>query len=152
MKFSLRQDTGLPASALFEAISDFPRMERMLVRRGAEMRRVDPAQEPGAGMAWDMAFDYRGRRRELRLDVIQFDRPEKVALTGQTDSLDLVVEMTVIALTPAKSRLMFELNVKPRNMRARLMLQTAKLGKSQLDRKFADKVGRFLSDLTERRG
>jgi len=152
MKFSLRQDTGLPATELFEAVSDFPRMERMLVRRGASIRRLDPAQEPGAGMAWDMGFDYRGKRRELRLDVVQFDRPEKIALAGRTDSLDVAIDMTVIALTRAKSRLIFELNVKPRNMRARLMLQTAKLGKSQLDRKFADRVGKFLSDLTGRRG
>ena len=152
MKFSLRQDTGLPAADLFDVISDFPRMERMLVRRGADIRRIDPAQEPGAGMAWDMAFDYRGKRRELRLDLVRFDRPEKITLTGRTDSLDLSLDMTVIALTRAKSRLMFELEAKPRNMRARLMLQTAKLGKAQLDRKFADKVGKFLSDLTERRG
>ncbi|MBB1496855.1 SRPBCC family protein [Paracoccus sp. MC1862] len=151
MKFSLRQDTGLPAVQLFDAISDFPRMERMLVRRGTSIRRVDPAQEPGAGMAWDLAFDHRGKRRELRLDVTRFDRPEKIAMAGGSDSLDIGIEMTVVALTRAKSRVIFELKVKPRNMRARLMLQTAKLGKAQLDRRFADKVGKFLFDLTERR-
>ena len=152
MKFSLRQDTRLTADELFDAISDFPRMERMLVRRGADIRRLDPAHEPGVGMGWDMAFDYRGKRREVRLDLARFDRPEKIALAGHTEALDIGIDMTVIALTRAKSRLIFELTVKPRNMRARLMLQTAKLGKAQLDRRFADKVGKFLSDLTERRG
>lgn len=141
----------MPAAQLFDAISDFPRMERMLVRRGVDIRRLDPAQEPGAGMAWDMAFDYRGKRRELRLDAIQFDRPERIALAGQSDSMDVAIDMTVIALTRAKSRLIFEMKVRPRNMRARLVLQTAKLGKAQLDRRFADKVGKFLSDLTGQR-
>ena len=151
MKFSLRQDTGLSADQLFDAISDFARMERMLVRRGAAVRRVDPAHEPGAGMAWDMAFDLRAKRRELRLDVTQFDRPEKIVILGRSEPLDVSIEMTVIALTRSKSRLMFEVEVKPRNMRARLMLQTAKLGKAQLDRKFAERVSKFFGDLTSRR-
>lgn len=152
MKFSTRQDTDLPADALFDAVSDFGRMERILVRRGANVRRLDPAQEPGAGMAWDVAFDLRGKRREVRLDVVQFDRPEKIVMRGMSDPLELTLDMTVIALTRTKSRLIFELNVKPRNMRARLMLQTAKLGKSQLDKKFAQRVGEFVSDLVAGRG
>ena len=105
-----------------------------------------------SGMAWDMAFDLRGKRRELRLDVTQFDRPEKIVILGRSEPLDVSIEMTVIALTRSKSRLMFEVEVKPRNMRARLMLQTARLGKAQLDRKFAERVGKFLGDLTSRRG
>ncbi|WP_273502935.1 hypothetical protein [Paracoccus sphaerophysae] len=151
MKFSLRQDTDLSAEELFAAISDFARIERMLVRRGADVRRLDPAQEPGAGMAWEIGFDLRGKRRDMRMDVTQFDRPEKIVILGEGESLGLTVEMTVIALTRSKSRMIFEVDAKPRNMRARLMLQTAKLGKAQLDRKFADRVGAFLSDLSARR-
>lgn len=151
MKFSLRQDTDLSAEELFAAISDFARIERMLVRRGADVRRLDPAQEPGAGMAWEIGFDLRGKRRDMRMDVTQFDRPEKIVILGEGESLGLTVEMTVIALTRSKSRMIFEVEAKPRNMRARLMLQTAKLGKAQLDRKFANRVGAFLSDLSARR-
>lgn len=152
MKFSTRQDMDLPADALFDSVSDFTRMERILVRRGASVRRLDPAHEPGAGMAWDVAFDLRGKRRDLRLDVVQFDRPEKIMMRGMSDPLELTLDMTVIALTRTKSRLIFELNAKPRNMRARLMVQTAKLGKSQLDKKFAQRVGEFLNDLVAGRG
>lgn len=152
MKFSTRQDTDLPADHLFDAVSDFQRIERILVRRGAEVRRVDPTQEPGAGMVWDVSFDLRGKRRDLRLEVVQFDRPEKIVIHGQSEPLDLTIDMTVIALTRTKSRLIFELEAKPRNMRARLMLQTAKLGKSQLDRKFAQRVGEFITNLSAGRG
>ena len=56
--------------------------------------------------------------------------------------------MTVIALTPGKSRLIFETDILPRGMKARLLLQTAKLGKSQLDRKFAGRIGEFITQLT----
>lgn len=152
MKFSIRQDTDLPADELFSAISDFPRIERILARRGASVRRLDPAREPGAGMAWEMGFDLRGKRREIRLDVAQFDRPEKIVFRGGGESLSLDLEMTVIALTRVKSRAIVEAEVKPKTIRARLMLQTAKLGKTQLDRKFAERIGAFLKELTSQPG
>lgn len=151
MKFSTRQDTDLPAATLFAAIADFDRIERVLVRRGAEVRRLDPAQEPGAGIAWTVAFDWRGKRRALRLDVAQFDRPERIVILGESEPLELTIDMSVIGLTRTKSRLIFELIAKPRNMRARLMLQTAKLGKAQLDRKFAKRIAELVTDLAARR-
>ncbi|MBV0890809.1 hypothetical protein KTN05_02975 [Paracoccus sp. Z118] len=144
MKFATRQDSDLSADDLFTAIGDFPRAERMLVNRGAQVRRLDPSREPGAGMAWDIGFDLRGKRRELRLAVIRFDRPESIFMEGRSDLFELTIEMTVIALTRVKSRLIFELEVKPRNMRARLLLQTAKLGKSKLDRQFAERIADFV--------
>ena len=36
----------------------------------------------------------------------------------------------------------------PRGMKARLLLQTAKLGKSQLDRQFANRISEFVNVLT----
>ena len=100
---------------------------------------------PGA-RSWDLAFDWRGHRRELRLTLVQFDRPEHLALTGQSTPFDLVVDITVVALARQKSRLIFELEVKPRNMRARLALQTAKLGKAQIDRRIGSRVSAFVED------
>ncbi|WP_415393114.1 hypothetical protein [Paracoccus sp. SJTW-4] len=147
MKFSLRHDSDLPAEVLFRAVSDFDRIERMLARRGIEVRR-NQLVAPAAGAGWNVGFDLRGKRRELQLDLAQFDQPERIAMTGLGEGLDIAIAMTVIALTRAKSRAIFEVEIRPRHMRARLMLQTAKLGKSQLDRKFADRAGRFLGDLT----
>ncbi|HHY01445.1 MAG TPA: SRPBCC family protein [Paracoccus sp.] len=147
MKFSLRHDSDLPADQLFRAVSDFDRIERMLARRGIEARRGEVVA-PALGAAWDIGFDLRGKRRELQLELVEFAAPERIAMTGVGEGLDISIAMTVVALTRAKSRAIFEVEIRPRHMRARLMLQTAKLGKSQLDRKFADRAGRFLNDLT----
>jgi hypothetical protein len=95
--------------------------------------------------AWDLAFDWRGQRRELRLVLVQFDRPERLALTGQSTPFDLRIDLSVVSLALQRSRLIFEIEVKPRNMRARLALQTAKLGKAQIDRKIAKKVEDFVA-------
>lgn len=147
MKFSTRKDADIPAERLFAAITDFPRLERMLMRRGIAVARIDPAQEPGPCMAWRIGFDWRGRRRDLGLDVTRFDRPERVTIAGLSDPFDLVIDMTVVALSRTRSRLIFETDLRPRNMRSRLMLQTAKLGKAQLDRRFARRIGEFMGEV-----
>lgn len=147
MKFSTRHDVDMPAADLFAMLSDFDRLERILISRGAELHRIDPAEEPGIGIGWNAAFDWRGQRRELRMRVTQFERPEKLSVAGVSSAFDLSVDMTVLALSLAKSRLIFELDVRPRNMRARLILQTAKLGKGQLDRKFERRIGTFIDEL-----
>ncbi|MTD99563.1 hypothetical protein GIY56_04600 [Paracoccus sp. YIM 132242] len=147
MKFSTRIDTNIPASTLFEIAGDFSRSERALTARGVLVRRIDPAEEPGIGLGWDLEFNWRGQRRTMRLAVTRFDRPSQITLEGQSDQFDLSINMTVVALSLVKSRLLFETEVRPRNMRARLLLQTAKLGKAQLDRKYDQRIADFLTHL-----
>lgn len=144
MKFSTRIDKEVTAEQMFDALADFDRIGRLLMRRGVSVNCVDNIS--AGARAWDLAFDWRGQRRELRLVLVQFDRPERLALTGQSTPFDLRIDLSVVALALQRSRLIFEIEIKPRNMRARLALQTAKLGKSQIDRKVARKVSDFVSD------
>ena len=143
MKFSTRIDKEVTAERMFDALADFDRIERILMRRGVSVNRVDNIS--AGARAWDLAFDWRGQRRELRLVLVQFDRPERLALTGQSTPFELRIDLSVVSLALQRSRLIFEIEVKPRNLRARLALQTAKLGKAQIDRKIAKKVEDFVA-------
>lgn len=146
MKFSTRIDKNLPAFQLFDSVTDFERVERILIRRGVSVNRVDDMTDGRRG--WKLAFDWRGQRRELTLILVQFDRPEKFALIGESVPFDIKIDFSIIALAKNRSRLIFEMEVKPRNMRARLILQTAKLGKAQIDRKVAARISDFVDDAT----
>ncbi|WP_405403778.1 hypothetical protein [Paracoccus sp. Ld10] len=147
MKFSTRIDTDLPAERLFEVVGNFDALERMVIGRGATVARIDPSNEPGIGLGWNIGFDWRGKARQLRLAVTRFDRPEQITMAGHSDALDLSVIATVVALSRVKSRLLFETDVRPRNMKARLMLQTAKLGKAQLDRRYQRRIEDFVQQM-----
>ena len=46
-------------------------------------------------------------------------------LQGQSELFDLTIQMTVLALSLGKSRLIFETDLLPRGMKARLLLSTA---------------------------
>ena len=144
MKFSTRVDKNIPAAELFDAVANFDRIEHMLIRRGVSVTRGDDM--PDGTRGWNLGFDWRGQRRELHLVLVQFDRPEKYAMTGDSKPFELRIDMTAVALARDRSRLIFELEVKPRNMRARLILQTAKLGKTQIDRKLSARVAQFVDD------
>lgn len=147
MKFSTRCESDLPVADLFDQICDFEGLEHLLLRRGAVPKRLDPHQQPGVGAGWDISFNWRGRLRELRLVVDRFERPERLVLSGQSDSFDIGIDITFVGLSRTRSRLLFEVDIRPRTMRARLMLQTAKLGKSQLDRKFDQRIRSFVNEL-----
>lgn len=147
MKFSTRIDAEMSASQLFDKVNDFNRLEQLLIQRGASVSRIDPADEPGTGMGWNIAFDWRGRERTLRLEVVRYDRPERVTMTGLSEALELSIDSTVIALSQTRSRLVYEADIRPRNMRARLMLQTAKLGKARLDRRFETRIKELVGEL-----
>lgn len=147
MKFSTRTDTQMPAADLFDALADFERSERLLLRRGVAVTRH--GDENAVGLKWDLKFDWRGQARDLSLRVTRFDRPEVIGIDGMSAPFELFVTMSVVALSPTKSRLIFELEAKPRHMRARLMLQTAKIGKSALDRKFSRRIGEYVADLQQ---
>ncbi|WP_347266385.1 hypothetical protein [Paracoccus sp. (in: a-proteobacteria)] len=148
MKFSTRQDIGLPASELFQAITRFRDLERMLQRRRATVRRQDAMAPPDVGASWMIGFRWRGRDRELDMALSRLEAPEVMAFEGGSDQFGIALRMTVVALTPRKSRLICETEVVPRGVAARLILQTARLGKGQLDRKYAHQVADLLDKLT----
>ncbi|WP_246184957.1 hypothetical protein [Paracoccus aestuariivivens] len=94
--------------------------------------------------SWAIGFDWRGKQRDVDLSVVENAPPEKLVLSGTSDMFDLGIVMTVIPLSLSKSRLIFEVDVRPRGMKARLLLQTAKLSRGQIDRKFAQRIGDFV--------
>ncbi|AUH34412.1 SRPBCC family protein [Paracoccus tegillarcae] len=151
MKFSTRKETELAAEDLYRSISDFDWFEHIVQRRGAAITRSDKSKPATGGRAWDIRFQWRGRRRMLHLVVTEIDRPERLIMKGESEAFDLTITMTVVALGRTRSRLIFEIDLRPRTMRARLMLQTAKLGKSQLDKQFDRGIETLLNQMTAER-
>lgn len=147
MKFSTRINVDVSPTQLFDRVADFDRLERVLMQNGASVERIDPALDPGTRMGWNVAFRWRGKQRKLRIEVDRYDWPDSFSMVGQSDSLGIMIGATVIGLNRKRSRLIFEMEISPRNMRARLMIQTAKLGKARLDRRFEKRVQEFIGDL-----
>ena len=143
MKFSTRQDIDAPVHAVFEKATDFPRFERVARRRGVALTRTADGNPEGEGTAWDAAFDYRGKARKVSVCMNQVTPCDYLSMVGKSAGVAYEFNIEFVALSPSKSRMVVGLELRPTTLPARLMIQSLKLGKSSLDRKFADGIRKF---------
>ena len=78
MKFSTKEDIEAPIEAVFEMLCDFESVERAAMRRGAEVQRSDTKTAIGVGMSWRGAFNLRGKRRQVDIEMVTFDKPNEM--------------------------------------------------------------------------
>jgi len=152
MKFSTNEDINAPIEAVFDRFCDFQTFEQAAIRRGAEVRRTDQMSQPSPGMTWHAAFDLRGKRREVEVEMVSFDRPNVVVLESTSPGLLGMTTFHMRALSPERTRLHVELELKPLNLSARLLVQSLKLAKNSLTKKFKLSVARYARQAEGRMG
>lgn len=150
MKFSTNEDVEAPIEAVFAMLCDFETFERSAMRRGAEVQRTDQLTVPGVGMTWDAVFELRGKRREIEIEIVTFDRPNEIVLETTSPGMIGSMSFDLIALSRARTRVKVELEVKPLNLSARLMVQSMKLAKTSLTKKYKLRVAEYAKGMEER--
>ena len=150
MKFSTREDIEAPIDFVFAGFTDFNAFERAALRRGADVQRLDRLSDPGAGMAWDAAFNLKGRRREMQMELTEFDPPNCLTLTSRSSSMagDMILEL--VALSRGRTRVHVALELKPKNLSARLIVQSIKLMRGKVSKRFKTRIADFAQDVENR--
>ncbi len=147
MKFSTRQDIEAPIDVVFAEATDFVRFERQARRRGVQVNRLDRLGETAPGMCWSIIFPYRGKERRLQAELGVLRGPEHARVVSASSGIDAVLDMELLALSQARTRLKIGLELSPRSLQARLLIQSLKFAKGNLDRKFAERVATFARDV-----
>lgn len=150
MRFATKEDLTEPLDAVFAAISDFAGLERVANRRGISVTRADRMTIKGAGMMWDVGFKMRGRPRKAVIELTSYDPGGGMRLTATSSNLEMTMVLSLVALARNRTRLAVEMEVLPKTMAARLLIQSARLGKKRLDSRFRDRVRTFVKYLNER--
>jgi len=150
MKFSTREDIAAPIDEVFAAVSDFDAFERSALRRGAEVSRADQLTAPAIGMTWQSRFSYRGRSRDVTAVLTDFDAPELLAVSSHSAGLNGVFKVELLQLSMRQTRIAVALELSPNTITARLFLQSLRLAKSSLTRRFKKSVHAFAQDLESR--
>ncbi|MDK3017004.1 SRPBCC family protein [Pseudodonghicola flavimaris] len=151
MKFSSKEDIEAPIEAVFAALSEFESFERSAIRRGIEVQRVNENAGIGAGMAWKAAFDLRGKRRNLDLKLVEYTPPTGMRLESESFGLTGDFQIELVALSPKRTRMAITLTLSPKNLSARLFLQSLKLAKANLTKRFKLKAAEFAKSLEDRK-
>lgn len=150
MKFSTNEDIEAPIDAVFEMFCDFEAFERSAMRRGAEVQRVDNMVKPSVGMMWRAAFEMRGKPRQIELEMVVFDPPNEIRLEGTSPGMLSSTKFDLIALSRSRTRVHVQLEVKPLTLSARLLVQSLKLAKNSLSRRFKLRVAEYARTMEER--
>jgi hypothetical protein len=143
MKFSTEQIVAAPRDALFSALTDFGRFERDAIKSGAEVHRTDTLTRPGEGMGWRARFDARGRTRELIAELDRMRIPGELVFAGKMSGMEGELAFTLTPIGPDKTRLVAEFNLRARSISAKLLLNSLKLARGNIDKGFRQRVKAF---------
>lgn len=150
MKFSTKEDVEAPIEAVFDMLCDFESFERSAMRRGAEVQRVDTMSKPGVGMTWNAVFPLRGKRRELTIEMVTFDRANEMVIDSMSQGLAGQMSFELMPLSRNTTRVLVALEIKPLNLSARLWVQSLKLAKATLSKKYKERVAEYARGMEER--
>lgn len=150
MKLTSKENIEVPVEQVFDMLTDFERHERLAMRRGAEVSRTDTQNEPGVGVGWDIVFGFRGKERKMNLEVTGFDRPHEMTLQAKLQGLDSDINIELVALSRKLTRLNVSIEIVPNTLSARLLVQSFKLAKGNIGKRFDARMTTQARDMEER--
>ncbi|KJS40608.1 SRPBCC family protein [Roseovarius sp. BRH_c41] len=150
MQFSGKEDIEAPIERVFEEITDFQAFERSALRRGADVKRTDTLGAPGVGMSWHAAFKLRGKQRKVDVSVADYDPPNGITLGLMSASIEGQMIAELVALSRGRTRMTVTLVLQPRSLAARLMMQSLRLARGNLTKRFKVRLAEYAMDVEER--
>lgn len=150
MDFESKQDINAPAAHVFQQLADFDFYESYAMRIGAQVERQDSFTQPQAGMRWNVKGHFRGKDRDVELTLDSYTPSDTLSYICNAKSLDAVVKFDVIPLSHTETRLKAVVAVQAKGLSARIALQSAKLAKKTLDRKFDTRMRDFANNIGEK--
>jgi carbon monoxide dehydrogenase subunit G len=150
MKLTAHENIEAPVGFVNNYLTDFDFWERSAMRRGAEVERLDHLQQPAAGMEWRIGFLYHAKKRNLELKLLKLEPEHVLEFDCMAQPAEAVLRIELAEMGPRRTRVSVHLEVKPRTMAARLFLQSLKLAKAKVTRRFALRLSQSAADIEDR--
>lgn len=149
MKFLTKEDIEAPIAHVFAKVSDFDSFENSARRRGAEINRIDDMENSGVGMCWDVGFMMRGKQRQIAIEVDGYETPNSMNFISRSKGLGGIMMVDLVALSRGRTRLGLTLELKPQTLSARLLVQSLKLARGNLNKRFHLRVADYAKDMED---
>jgi hypothetical protein len=150
MKLTAKTDLEVPAAAVFATLLDHPTWEREAIRKGVEIERPPGSPAMGVGAEWRIRGHFRGKARKVKLRIEEMTLDQRLLLGLDSPSVEGTTQLEVMVLSPRRSRLRVDLEVKPKTLAARLFINTMRLAKGRVQAKFESRLGQFGARIKER--
>lgn len=143
MKFSTREDIEAPIAHVFDVLSEFRRYERQALRHDIDVKRVAGGPDPQIGDEWHIRLPYRGKVRQIKTVLVNYTPTSEMCFQSTTKGLSGECNLELVALAANQTRLFMSVELRPQNMSGRLLIQTLKLAKTRLTRKFKSRIAKL---------
>ncbi|WP_166416826.1 SRPBCC family protein [Cochlodiniinecator piscidefendens] len=151
MKFSTREDIQAPIHEVFAAVSDFQAFERLALRRGATVHPRTSLVQANALKGWDLGFKFRSKDRQVAAELVRNEAPNGLDIITISTGLRGEVNVELLALAANRTRLSVTTELKPTSIGGRLTVQSLKLVKSNLTRRYKKRIAEFADEIEKRR-
>lgn len=150
MKLTAKIDLEVPAAFVFDTLTDNASWEREAIRNGVEVSRPPGAPDRGLGAAWQMRGHYKGKPRKVLIVIEELIQDQRIGLSLDSPSIDGTARLEVMVLSPRRSRLRVDLEIKPKTLAARLFVNTMRLAKGRVQARFERGLGQLGSRIKDR--
>ncbi len=140
MELKAQEDIEAPAAQVFAGLCDFDAITTQALRRGVDVTRKDDLPAPAKGMTWQADFQMRGKTRSAEIKVTDLTAPERLCFLSTSGGLEIETRIEVVALAQTRSRVLWHSQITPRSLSARLLVQSLKLTKGSLQKRFRRRV------------
>lgn len=152
MEFTSKEDIEAPLSDVFAFLSEFESFERSAIRRGIDVKRIGDVDRPLDGLAWEVDFKLRGKERHMRINLIKYQPDTTIRFEAKGSGILSYFELDLIALSPRRTRMSANLKTQAQSLSARLFLQSLKLAKKNLGKRYKLKVADYAKIMEDRLG
>lgn len=150
MELTAREDIEAPIDYVFTQVTDFPSFERSIMRRGADVERLQGGEGAVVGTKWQVKFVMRGKERKVNAILSEVDAPNGLTLDLRSPSADGSIVIELVALSRARTRLNVTMQAAAKTIPAKLLFQSLRFAQGRTDKRYRAIVATFAEDVEAR--
>ncbi|MBL3551607.1 SRPBCC family protein [Rhodovulum sulfidophilum] len=144
MILTCQEDISAPIERVFSRLTDFTRFERAIETRGGDVtRHAGPPDTPAPGMAWTIRLHFHGAHREIEAELTDYAPPSAMCLGAASSGLGAEGRIELAALAEGLTRLSVAIDLGPKTLGGRVLMQTLKLARGKLAEEMEAGLARF---------
>jgi hypothetical protein len=86
----------------------------------------------------------------MDIELVAYDPPNGIELEARSSAVLGRMRVDLVALSRGRTRLSVDLNLEPRSMSGRLLVQSLKLARNNLSKRFRLRIADYAVDLEDR--
>ena len=92
-----------------------------------------------------------GKKRDLEMEMTRFERSNEICVLSSTSGIDGTGQIELLALSRNRTRVSVVFELKPTNLSAQLLVQSLKLAKNSLTKRYKLRVVEYAKSIEDRR-